>query len=269
MCLNFVGSKGRYPMRIALLHLDLAGGPREKNEKLLLKAIEKAGKEGASVIVTPETALEGYYFYERDKGALEKIPIHDSEEFLPFRRLAKKLGVSIFLSAVEKMEDDSAYNSCFYLSPQGEEQGVHRKMYSHQSGAEGWLTLGDRIHMFPLGPLKAGLLVCADVYYEKPCIAMKEGGADMVLVSAAWPPASCCPDPMAVWKRASLRCDCPVIVCNQTGKYDKMDMTIGESAAVSQGKGVLSYRGKPATLIFDFDEKNHKILSHEFQLISM
>lgn len=269
MCLNFIGRKGRYPMRIALLHLNLAGGPRAKNEKLLLEAIERAGKEGASVIVTPETALEGYYFYERDKGALVKIPIHDSEEFLPFRRLAKKLGVSIFLSAVEKMEDGRAYNSCFYLSPQGEEQGVHRKMYSHQSGAEGWLTLGDRIHMFPLGPLKAGLLVCADVYYEKPCAAMKEAGADVVLVSAAWPPASCCPDPLAVWEKASLRCGCPVIVCNQTGKYEKMDMTIGDSAILSEGKCLFSYQGQPAILLFDMDERKKQILSSKFRVIPM
>ncbi len=54
-------------MRIALLHLNLAAGPREKNEKLLLEAVEGAAKEGATVVVTPETALEGYYFYERNK----------------------------------------------------------------------------------------------------------------------------------------------------------------------------------------------------------
>ena len=123
--------------------------------------------------------------------------------------------------------------------------------------------------MFPLGPLKAGLLVCADVYYEKPCAAMKEAGADVVLVSAAWPPASCCPDPLAVWEKASLRCGCPVIVCNQTGKYEKMDMTIGDSAILSEGRCLFSYQGQPAILLFDMDERKKEVLSPEFRLIPM
>lgn len=254
-------------MRIALLHLNLAAGPREKNEKLLLEAVEGAAKEGATVVVTPETALEGYYFYERNKKALGKVPVHDSEEFLPFLRLAMEMGISIFLSAVEKMPDGRAYNSCFFLSPHGEERGVHRKMYSPQIGAEEWITLGDRIHLFPVGAIKAGLLVCADVYYEKPCIAMKEAGADLVFVSAAWPPASCCPDPVAVWRNASIRCGCPVIVCNQTGKYEKMDMTIGDSAILSEGKCVFSYHGNPSMILFDCDRKDHRIDFHHFEVI--
>lgn len=70
-------------MKIALLHLDLAGGPRDKNESLLLHASKRAAEKGASIIVTPETALEGYYFYMRDppeKEFLQPVFIHKGKK---------------------------------------------------------------------------------------------------------------------------------------------------------------------------------------------
>lgn len=254
-------------MKIALLHLDLAGGPRDKNESLLLHASKRAAEKGASIIVTPETALEGYYFYMRDPVALERMPVHRSSDFRHFQNLAKEKNLTIFLSAVEKEKNGRAYNSCFFLAPDGEEKGAHRKMYSHRMGAEAWLSVGSSIHIFPVTPLRVGVLVCSDVYYEKSCRAMKEAMADLVIVSAAWPPASCCPDPLAVWEKSSLRCGCPIVLCNQTGHYKRMDMTRGDSAVLSEGKCLMSYRGDPAVLLFDYDEVKRKVRSQTFEVL--
>ena len=55
-----------HTLRIALCHLDVSQGPQDKNIKKIEKAIHIAGNHGANWILTPETALQGYYFYVID-----------------------------------------------------------------------------------------------------------------------------------------------------------------------------------------------------------
>ena len=57
-------------MRIALLHLDLGNGPLGKNLLLLEQAASTAAAHGAQWVVTPETALQGYFFYQNDTYVL-------------------------------------------------------------------------------------------------------------------------------------------------------------------------------------------------------
>ncbi len=254
-------------MKIALLHLDLAGGPRKRNEKLLLAAIQQAAAAGANWVVTPETAREGYFFYKKHREALVEMTPHRAEDFAPFLALAKEKKITLFLSGAEKVETGEAYNSCFIISNEGQEIGCHRKMYSHQSGAEGWLALGDEAKVYDIDGVRTGLFVCADAYYEKPCQMVKDGGADLVLVSAAWPPGECCKDPVAVWKRTSLWTECPVCICNQTGNEEGMDMTIGDSAVLEDGQCLFTYHGASAVLLWEFDSREKKVVSRGFDVL--
>ena len=49
-------------MKIALLHLDLSAGPAEKNIEQLLDGIKIAAANGAQWVITPEMAVQGYFF---------------------------------------------------------------------------------------------------------------------------------------------------------------------------------------------------------------
>ncbi len=254
-------------MKIALLHLDLAGGPVETNEKILLAAVRQAAEAGADWVVTPETAREGYFFYKKDPKALRAMALHRNDDFQPFLDIAREKGITLFLSAAEKVAEGKAYNSCFILSPEGKAIGCHRKMYSHQCGAEGWISLDDKAEVYELSGVRTGLFVCADAYYERPCELVKQVGADLVVVSAAWPPGECCREPKKVWQRTSLWTGSPVCVCNQTGRYDSMDMTVGESAVLDGGECLFAYHGAPAILLWDFDEKEKRVASKEFSVV--
>ena len=88
----------------------------------------------------------------------------------------------MFLSAAEYDErDGKGYNSCFVINREGKFLGKHRKMFSHRKGFEQWLSLGRETHVFNIGTLRVGLLVCADSYYEQPCLEIKKKKADMVI----------------------------------------------------------------------------------------
>lgn len=49
-------------MKIALCHLELSCGPQERNLQLLEQAVSIAAEQGADWVLTPEAAVQGYYF---------------------------------------------------------------------------------------------------------------------------------------------------------------------------------------------------------------
>lgn len=60
-----------------------------------------------------------------------------------------------------------------------------------------------------------------------------------------------------------------MLVCNQTGVTEWMDMTVGQSVVIENGKTKLSYNGEQAILLFEWDENSGKILSDKFEIISI
>lgn len=44
-----------------------------------------------------------------------------------------------------------------------------------------------------------------------------------------------------------------VIVCNQTGSPQWMDMSVGQSVVIDKGELKLAYSGEPAVLLFYYD----------------
>ena len=224
-------------MKIALLHLDVAEGPETRNRRSIISAAGEAVSRGADWIVTPETALQGYFFYDNNG----KLPSFSE----------KQLSRYMF----------------FAINREGKLLGKHRKMCSHRKGFERWLSLGRETHVFNIGTLHVGLLVCADSYYEQPCLEIKKKKADMVLVTAAWPPGKCCSDPVSVWETCSKLCGVPVIVCNQTGYHKRMDMREAESAVIVEGQRLFTYKGDPAVLFCEWDEEKMRIRSRAFEVV--
>lgn len=166
-------------MKIALLHLDVAEGPETRNRRSIISAAGEAVSRGADWIVTPETALQGYFFYDNNG----KLPSFSE----------KQLSRYLFFAGRNK--------------------------------------------------------------------------ADMVLVTAAWPPGKCCSDPVSVWETCSKLCGVPVIVCNQTGYHERMDMREAESAVIVEGQRLFTYKGDPAVLFCEWDEEKMRIRSRAFEVV--
>lgn len=256
-------------MRIALLHLDLSGGPEEKNLVLLEKAIEVAAKARANWVITPETALQGYFFTQ--KGRTFQIPVQPAPRVQPIRQLAANYGLTIFLGCAEQ---DAAtgkyYNSCLVIGNEGEILGRHRKLRSHGTGAEGWATKGTELEPIVCKEMSAGVLVCADSYFDEYAEVMKEKQAQMIVVPAAWPPGGCGGPPENAWKRCSKASGLPVVVCNQTGNQERMDMSQAQSAVLVHGEVQFTYQGlQQAALLFDWDTEKQQLLSAEFSILSI
>jgi N-carbamoylputrescine amidase len=150
----------------------------------------------------------------------------------------------------------------------GEILGRHRKMRSHGTGAEGWAAKGTVLEPILCKEMTAGVLVCADAYFEKNAQALKAKQAQVIIVPAAWPPGKCGGPPVNAWERCSNASGLPVWVCNQTGNQETMDMSEAQSAVVVNGKLQLAYHGlQQAVLLFDWDIENQQLLSSAFNVL--
>lgn len=251
-------------MKIALLHLNVCSGPAERNLENIYDAACLAAEQGAHWIVTPEVAWQGYFF--ATKGQNWPPPVLTEQTLAPLRQLAKTYQVTIFLGCAEQGEK-GYYNSCFVIGPQGEALGRHRKLRVIGKTEE-WATPGTELKPQPTAPLKAGVLICADSWYMTHGLLLRDLGAEVLVVPAAWPPGVC--GPGDCWERCSAITGLPVWVCNQTGNQEALAFGEATSVVVAEGTTKLSYHGKQAAvLLFGWEERQQKLLSKEFQIIPL
>ena len=256
-------------IRIALCHLDVAQGPQAENIKKIEKAMHIAGQNGARWIVTPETALQGYYFYVIDPGQKDKIKALPSEDICPLTEACKKYKAYLFLGAGERDTGANCYrNSCLLFGPDGKLAGRHSKLTAHVGfGAEKWSTNAFSADPLICSNVKVGTLVCSDIWFLQFPRIMADKGAQIIIDIAAWPPTKETGDPLHSWELASSRTNLPVVICNQTGKPKWMDMTPGQSAVIENGKAKLLYSGAEAVLLFEWDPSTGKVLSEAFEAL--
>ena len=84
-------------MKIALLHLDVAEGPETRNRRSIISAAGEAVSRGADWIVTPETALQGYFFHDNNG----KLPSFSEKQLSRYLLFAGRNKADMFLSAAE------------------------------------------------------------------------------------------------------------------------------------------------------------------------
>lgn len=252
-------------MKVAFLHLELSGGPVEDNFKKICRAIIRAAEEGVKCVVTPEVALQGYFFSEKAEKLEDVLVPNFSIDFIA--KLAKNYGITIFLCCAELDEDTGHYyNSCQVISSEGKIISKQYKMSGHTIGAEAWSKKGDRFLPVQIGELKIGILICCDSWYVKNAEKARYLDVDLILVPAAWNDYDCGGGmPEDAWKRCSEVSRAPVWVCNQTGSSERMDLTSAKSAIVMNGKTELVYSGEEALLMFDWDSARNNLASESFE----
>jgi len=86
-------------MKVALCHLELSNGPEQKNIELLEKAVRIAAEKGANWVITPETAVQGYYFYKLEPET--KVDKQPSSKLSFLLSLVKDYGLFLFLGCGE------------------------------------------------------------------------------------------------------------------------------------------------------------------------
>jgi len=189
-------------VRVAAVQFISQWAKPAENRKALEPLVREAAKNGAKIVVLPETAVTAYMSHDLRRtwqvGArplspgLQGVSPEGLAETVPgqstrvFGALAKELAVYLTVPLVEVDPKQRKYfNTIVLVDPQGRIALHYRKLNPWPWAEKGWASPGDRGHQFldtPYGRL--GLLVCYDINFEPP--KLKQNRVDHLLYCIAW-----------------------------------------------------------------------------------
>ena len=158
--------------------------------------IDRAGSEGADLVVFPESFVPGYpdwvwrqnpfsdgEWYARFQSQAVDVNGPDLD---PVRAAAESAGVWVALGVTERTPSGTLYNAVVYIDDTGEIAGLHRKLVP--TGAERlvWANgQGPMLTVVDVGGVKVGSLICWENYMPLARAALYERGVD-VLLAPTW-----------------------------------------------------------------------------------
>lgn len=175
-------------MKVAAVQMDVEILENQRNLARVLENLERAGGEGANLVVFPECALSGYCFTSREEAlpAAETVPGPSTEKIA---EVCKSLSVSAVVGMLERAGDE-VYNVAVVITPEGI-QGTHRKMHLPFLGIDRYDALGNvPFSVFQTGPAKIGVNICYDCSFPESGRVLKLKGAQVLAIPTNWPVGS-------------------------------------------------------------------------------
>ena len=173
-------------MRVVLAQTAPRLGNIQKNLELHLRAIEKARKEKADLIVFPELSLTGYKL--RDLVETVAADPDSSKEIRELKRLSKDIALVFGFVEEREAEKGLFYNSAAFCA-KGKILHVHRKVFLPTFGLFEELRFfapGRNFRTFETPWGKMGLMICRDFLHYNASYLLYAGGAEtMIVISAA------------------------------------------------------------------------------------
>jgi predicted amidohydrolase len=170
--------------RLALAQCAPALGDLKDNLDLHLELTQQAITEGADMVVFPELSLTGYFL----KDLVPEVAMTlDDARLAPLFELSKRIDIAT--GVVLKSEDFRYYNAALYLSG-GEVKHVHRKVYLPTYGMfdeQRYFAPGDRIRAFDVAGVRAGMLVCEDMWHLSSAYLLFVQGVSLLLCISSSP----------------------------------------------------------------------------------
>ena len=172
-------------MKIALAQIAPKLGAVKENLEKHIKAIERAKKEGADLIIFPELSLCGYYAKDMYYEILPKV--NEAIEMLR----EKSHGISIILGIVEENKKIKGvlHNSAILLKD-GIIIGTAQKVYLPNYGMfedMKYFKPGNKIRVFETEKCKIGIAICEDFWHPEVVHTLALKGAELVVLISASP----------------------------------------------------------------------------------
>jgi predicted amidohydrolase len=171
--------------RLATVHLRPQQGktPAEKCVQFA-PAIEEAARQGADLVVLPETLT--YFNSGRTyPDCAESIPGPSTEYF---GGLARKHNLYIVAGLIER-DRHIIYNVAVLIGPDGAVAGKYRKVCLPRGEVEAGVTPGAEYPVFTTRFGRLGMMVCYDGFFPEVARALSNNGAEVI----AWPVWGCNP----------------------------------------------------------------------------
>ena len=225
---------GSEELIIACVQMEPHIGAKRANVARLIRHVETAAGNGASLVVLPELATTGYVFADRDEAFSLAEGLPDGETSQLFAETAQRLGVHIVTGIAERA-GKRLYNSALFTGPSGH-IGIYRKLHLWNNENR-FFEPGDRgVPVFgtPLG--RIAIAICYDGWFPETYRLAAMQGADIVCVPTNWVPMPSQPDDRsamaATLTMAAAHSNGMAIACANRIGTERGQLFIGQSLIV-------------------------------------
>ena len=166
-------------MQVSLIHMQISESP-EKNLESAEQMLYKAADSGSKFICLPE-----YFAFPasvEDNDHIEEIveETHDPAVQL-LTRVSKDVDAYIVGGTIFEKFRGKIYNTCLFLK-HGKILGKFRKMHLTEWERKVGLNVGGTFKVFETEYCRAGILICADVFYPRTVKRLASFGAEVVFL---------------------------------------------------------------------------------------
>jgi len=165
---------------------------RQKNLQIATELVRRSAGEGAEVVCLPEM----WPFVGADSAKIAGAETLDGPSMTAMRELAADLGVWILPGSFAEVSDTPGrvYNTSPVYDPRGELRAVYRKLHLFDVDVPGGavfkesdtVTAGEQAVVAETEVGRLGLSICYDLRFPALYQSLREGGAEVVLVPAAF-----------------------------------------------------------------------------------
>ncbi|MFB6130186.1 MAG: carbon-nitrogen family hydrolase [Salinigranum sp.] len=174
-------------MHIALAQFD-AGPDVAENVDTAERYVREAAAEGADLVVLPEIWNVGYFAFDEYEAGAETL---DGPTVSRLGSLAADLGIHVHGGSIVERDGEDLYNTSLLFGPDGTLLDTYRKvhLFGYESEESRILTPGERVVTVETSLGTVGLTTCYDLRFPELYRALVDQGAELLLVSSAWPRA--------------------------------------------------------------------------------
>lgn len=157
----------------------------DHNQGALLDLVRSAASDGAEMVLTPESYLDGWSF---DSGILAEVAVTlDSDYVKQLRNIASELSVWI-CAGLFLREEDRLTNSAILIDSAGSIALLYRKTHETDGVLDQMpYDLGNDLCVAATPWGQAGILICHDRWYPEAYRTLRLKGAEFILNPVAAP----------------------------------------------------------------------------------
>lgn len=205
-------------------------------------------QRGADLVLLPELWPQGGFSYDRWEEQAESL---DGPVVTAMRAAARDLGATLHMgSLVERDEAGRLFNTSVLIGADGSVLTTYRKvhLFGFGDGEPKLMTAGDGAVVHD----RLGLATCYDLRFPEQFRLLLDGGAEVVLLVAAWPAKR-----VAHWRllaqARAVENQSYVLACNTAGTHAGVPMG-AHSMVVDPWGAVLAEAGEgEEVLVADLD----------------
>jgi NAD+ synthase (glutamine-hydrolysing) len=247
-------------LTLSIAQINPTVGSFKQNTQLIIDAIQQAKAERADAILFPELVLTGYppedllfrpAFLQQVENALDTIA--ESTQ-----------GITAIIGA-PLIRDKQLYNVACVLRD-GKRQETYAKQHLPNYRVfdeKRYFKRGKESCVIDINGHKIGLLICEDIWREKPIKKAVKKGAEALFVLNASPfRAYKSEERLALLEKRSLTSNCPIIYANLVGAQDELVFD-GESLVFDSAGQLIFQAPSFESGIYTLDvpfEKSRKVL---------